>query len=232
MLAPGLAAQDIGFDPAITQEEFREFSEIFAQTIYATPVEPARSRSLLGFDIGLAVTAIEIDEDAAFWVNSVESDFLNDGYLLVPRLVVAKGLGAVNVSGSYAKIPDTDIDLIGGALDLPILDGGLLRPTLAIRGTYSELRGIDEFSIRTYGAEAYVSKAFGPITPYAGGGITRYESEGHIDLDDFGDLVLSDEQETERFTIGLRISLLLPKIVIEATEGVDRTYSAKVSLGI
>ena len=43
---------------------------------------------------------------------------------------------------------------------------------------------------------------------------------------------LRDDFEQERYTAGLRVSLLLFKIVVEATRAEDTTYSAKVSLGL
>src|SRR5688500_4116605 len=66
---PAFAQQQIpiDFDPAITQEDFRTFSLIVAQGIFASPVQPAGASGLLRFDIGLAATGVEIDPNAEYW---------------------------------------------------------------------------------------------------------------------------------------------------------------------
>ena len=147
-----LAAQsDIGFDPAITPEEFTTFSRLAAQAIYATPVDPARARGLLGFDIGIAVTAVPVDTTAPYWQHSVTDDFTISDYVAVPRIVASKGISVATISAMYAKVQSSDVSTWGAALDVPIISGGLVRPTLAVRGAYSTLQGSDVYDLKTYG---------------------------------------------------------------------------------
>ncbi len=228
-----LAAQDIGFDPDITRAEFREFSSFVSQAIYATPVEPARSRGLASFDIGVMATAIPIDEEALYWTRAVDSDFSTQGHLLVPRIVVSKGVSVANVSASYAQVPDSDIAVYGGSIDFPLYNGGLVRPTLGVRGSYAQIAGVDELDLKTYGAEVFLSKGFGPLTPYVGAGISRTSSRATIPATaSTPEIRLIDEWDKNRITAGLRLSLYLPKIVIEATQGEELTYAAKISIGL
>ena len=225
---------DIRFQPGITQAEFEQFSRLVGQAIYATPVEPAGSRGILGFDIGVMATAVPVDTDAPYWTRSVSDDFTISDHVAVPRLVVSKGFTFLNIAASYAKVPDTDISILGGSLDVPIINGGLVKPTLAVRGAYAMLQGSDHFDLTTYGLELFLSKGFGPITPYAAIGRARTDSEGFI-TDPSGDVMpipaLVDEFETNRYTVGVKLSLLLPKFVIEATQAEERSYAAKVSFG-
>jgi hypothetical protein len=44
--------------------------------------------------------------------------------------------------------------------------------------------------------------------------------------------VFTDEFDSNRITVGVKFSLLLPKIVVEATQGEERSYAAKVSFGL
>jgi hypothetical protein len=228
-----LAAQsDIEFSPAITQQEFVTFSRIAAQAIYPTPVEPARARGLMGFDIGIAVTAVPVDPDAAYWRNSTSDDFTVHGYVAVPRLVASKGLGRATISASYAKVQSSDVSTWGGALDYPILNGGLLRPTLALRAAYSTLNGSDNFDLKTYGAEIFLSKGIGPVTPYIAAGRMKVDSTGNVRVPTTVAIPLHDDSAFNRYTVGVKLSLLIPKIVIEATQAEERSYAAKVSFGL
>src|SRR6266550_84146 len=66
-----LLADDVSFDPTITQADFRTFSRIVGQGIFATPVQPARTTGLLGFDVGIAATAVKVDTNASYWQRAV-----------------------------------------------------------------------------------------------------------------------------------------------------------------
>lgn len=173
-----------------------------------------------------------VETGASYWQNAVDDDFSVSDHIVVPRLVVSKGISLATVSASYAKVPGSDIEVIGGALDIPILNGGLISPTLALRGSYSQLQGVEELDLKTYGVELFLSKGFGPITPYVAAGRMRSDAEGRIDAPDANTVTLVDEFDQNRFTVGVRISMLLPKIVVEATQGEERTYAAKVSFGL
>lgn len=225
---------DIEFNPTITQAEFAQFSRLLGQAIYATPVEPGGPRGIFGFDIGVMATAVPVDTNATYWTKSVTDDFTFSDHVAAPRLVVSKGFSAFNVAVSYAKVPDTDIAIAGGSLDVPIINGGLVKPTLALRGAYATLQGIDDLDLTTYGVELFLSKGVGPFTPYAAVGRARSKAEGRINIPS-GNTVpfppLEDEFDTNRYTVGLKISLLLPKFVIEATQAEERSYAAKVSFG-
>ncbi len=224
-----LAAQsDIAFDPSITQPEFIKFSRIAAQAIYPTPVEPAGARGLLRFDIGIAVTAVPVDPDAAYWQNATTDDFTVNGYVAVPRLVASKGLGRATLSASYAKVQSSDVSTWGGSFDFPIMNGGLVKPTLALRAAYSTLNGSDNFDLKTYGAEIFLSKGIGPVTPYIAAGRMKIDATGVLSPT----ASLHDDSSFNRYTVGVKLSLLIPKIVIEATQAEERSYAAKVSFGL
>ncbi|MGZ5442554.1 MAG: hypothetical protein ACXW5U_10255 [Thermoanaerobaculia bacterium] len=229
LFAVPLSAQsDIEFDPTITQQEFETFSRLVAQGIYATPVDSARARGLLGFDIGVGATAIPVDTDAEYWQNAVTDDFTVSDHVVVPRVIVSKGLSVATLSAMYAKVPDSDIAVWGASLDVPIISGGVVTPTLALRGAYATLQGVDDFDLNTYGLEVFLSKGFGPVTPYVAAGRARSDAEGRIT----DTIVLTDEGDSNRITVGVKLSLLLPKIVIEATQGEERSYAAKISFGL
>lgn len=229
--AQAQSSSDIQFDPAITQEEFATFSRLVAQGIYATPVEPARARGILGFDIGIAATALPVDTEAAYWVKAVDKDFTVSDYVAVPRLVASKGLSFGTISGTYAKVPDSDISVLGGSFDYPIISGGIATPALVLRGAYAQLKGVEEYDLTTYGVELFLSKGFGPVTPYAAAGRAKSNAEARILLPDDTTLTLTDDSSTNRYTVGVKISMLIPKLVVEATQAEERSYAAKLSFG-
>lgn len=204
-----------------------------AQGIYATPVEPARARGLLGFDVGVVATAVPIDPSAGYWARSTTNhDFTYSDHVVVPRLTVSKGLSFGTISAMYARVPDTDFQVLGASYDMPITSGGIATPTIAMRGAYSQFRGDDNFDLSTYGVEVFISKGFGPLTPYAAAGYARHDAEGRLAaIPDGPEVFISDEGNMQRFTVGMKISFFIPKLVVEATQGEELSYAAKVSLG-
>jgi len=231
--APLQAQSTVEFDPSITQEEFTKFSRLIAQGIYASPVHPAGAAGLLRFDVGIAITAIDIDTEATYWQRAIGEDFTNEygNFVGVPRLVVSKGLGAITVAGSLAKLGE-GVDVWGASLDMPVMGGGFLVPTLAVRGTYSQLRGLDVYQQKTYGVEVFLGKGFGPVTPYAAYGRMRSDATGTIPATAATpEIVLTDESDINRITVGARLSLGIPKLVVEATQAEERAYSVKLSVG-
>jgi hypothetical protein len=229
LIALPLCADDISFNPIITQAEFAKFSRLIGQGIFATPVMPARATALLGFDIGIAATALQIDKNASYWLHSVPagSDFVHGSYATVPRLVLSKGFGAGTISGSYAKFSNSGVKTYGGALDLPIIRGTIATPELALRGSYATVTGVSVLKLKTYGLEAFLSKGFGPLTPYAAYGRMRTDSRGIVTPT----FSLHERGDNNRYTLGLRLSLLVPKLAIEATQAEQRSYAAKLSVG-
>ena len=202
---------------------------MLAQGIFATPVQPARATGVLGFDAGLAATVLEVDTDAGYWRHAVpaSSDFSSGGHAVLPRVVLSKGFSAGTIAVSYAKFLDSGLKTYGGSLDLPIIRGSAITPELAVRGSYAALSGADDLSLKTYGLEIFLSKGFGPVMPYAAIGKMRDDAKGTINAQ----TTLTDSSDITRYTAGLRISMLLAKIAIEATKAQVRSYAAKVSIG-
>lgn len=228
------AAQTFEFDPSITQTEFDRITMIVAESIFASPVDPPAQTGLLNFEVGLAATAIEVDESESYWTRSVADDVLVDGRLLVPRLVVIKGIGLASVSVSYGAINDSDANVLGGSIDLPLLRGGILRPSLAVRGVYSVMQGVDEADLTTYGVQALIGKGFGPVTPFAGYGRMFAQSEAFTTAPE-GEFAppihLESDVEQDLVTVGAKIDLAFIKLVVEGNRGEEWRYGARVAIG-
>ena len=207
-----------------------KFSHVIAQAIFPTPVQPARATGILGWDAGVAVTLASVNRDATYWRHAVPggSDFTVSGFATVPRLVVSKGFGFGTIAASYATLAGSGVATYGGSLDVPLLRGSVVTPELAVRGSYATISGADSLSLKTYGLEAFLSKGFGPAMPYVAVGKMRADSRGTVRANS---TVLSDSSDVTRYTAGVRFSLLLPKIAIEATKAEVNSYAAKVSFG-
>jgi hypothetical protein len=226
---PLCAQSDIDFRNQITPADFAKFSHIVGQGIFPTPVQPARAAGFLGFDVGIAASAVQIDKAATYWTRAVGHDFSTGGYVGVPRLVASKGFGAGTLSASYAKLGDSGIKTWGGSLDVPLIRGTIATPEIALRASYATLTGSDVYKQKVYGVEAFISKGFGPVMPYAAVGRMHSNATGTILLP--VSHTISEGSNINRYTAGVRFSLLLPRIGIEVTKAEVTSYAAKISFG-
>ena len=106
--------------------------------------------------------------------------------------------------------------------DVVVVGAGLpgLALTLALRGSYATLQGLDVYQLKTYGLELFLGKGFGPLTPYGGIGRMRSDATGTIPAtSQTPEIIPKDQSDLTRYTVGLRISLGIPKLVVEATQG-------------
>ncbi len=231
MCAPA-AAQTFDFDPTITQAEFDRLTLLASEAIFSTPVDPPAQTGLFNFEIGIAATAIDVDESESYWTKSVTDDILVDGRLLVPRVVVIKGLGLASVSASYGSVGDSDAHVLGGSIDVPLIRGGILSPAIAVRGVYSMLQNVDEADLTTYGVQALIGKGFGPFTPFAGYGRMFAQGEARIETGLGAPLVLESDLEQDLLTVGGKLDLAFVKLVVEGNRGdEDWRWGARVAIG-
>jgi hypothetical protein len=234
MVALPLRAQsDINFSNLVTQADFAKFSHVVAQGIFPTPVQPARATGLVGFEVGIAGTAVSIDKNATWWKRAVGKDFSSSGYVGVPRIVASKGFGGGTISGSYAKLGNSGIKTWGGSLDVPLIRGTVATPEIALRASYATLTGSNVYKQKVYGVEAFISKGFGPVMPYGAIGRMRNDARGIVSLGPAlpAFRTISDRSNINRYTAGVRLSLLVPKIAVEVTKAEVTSYAAKISFG-
>ena len=213
------------------QQMFQDFSKDFAGVVLYRAVEPAAPLGLLGFNIGVEVTATQIHNGENYW-KSAYSNQDPPSYIVSPRLHLQAGLPfGFDIGLAYSKVPDSNIQYAGGELKYAILKGGVVSPALAVRGSYTQTHGIDQLDFKTYGLEITVSKGFGAwfkIIPYAGIGQHWYESKpknltGGLQLD-------SESSSLTRGFIGAKLELGIFAITAEADYVRLPSYSLRAGI--
>jgi hypothetical protein len=191
-------------------------------------VAPGEPQGVTGFDIGIEASFIEID--TARWSQVLGGE--TPDFLAVPRLHVRKGLPFnLDVGLSYAKVLNSNIELLGGEIQWAALEGTAATPALALRGSYSTLLGVDDLDLKTMAADVILSKGFLMFTPYVGAGLVRID--GKYDGADANlQNTLADQKMTEtRFFGGVQVAMALLRLTAEAEFSEVPVYTAKLSLG-
>lgn len=216
------AKYDITLPPGYGQTEFQDLSEQLGLAIAYIPLAPAEPLGLLGFDVGVEITAVKIDHNEAFWKAVMPGT--PPRYLPVPKLHAQKGLPfGIDIGLVYSKVPSSNIGMLGGELKWALLKGTLATPALAVRGSYTTLTGVDNLDIATYGADVSVSKGFAFITPYIGLGQVWIKSSSDA-------LGFDESLAAPKIFVGAKLSLMVLSLAAEADYSKVPSYSLRLSL--
>lgn len=224
-------ATDINFKDPIGQGDFRSISKEAGAAIGYRNMAPPAPLGITGFDAGLEITAVSIDEGSSKWKNAFGGDA--PSYLVIPKLRVRKGLPfGVDIGAMYSYIPDTNIKLYGAEISKAILEGTLATPAVGVRATYTTLSGVNDLGLETYGIDASVSKGFLMLTPYGGAGVMWINSEATGNLKKTLAPNLKSETITvPRFFVGAKFTPLpLLGITAEIEYAVRPMYSLKAGV--
>lgn len=201
-MAPALhASNDIDLSGIANQRTFNSLIDQLGTAIAYNPVTPAEPLGITGFEIGVAVTAFDLDDDV--WDQAVR-DRDAPSLLPAPRLIARKGLPAgFDIGASWTSVPGSNISVWGGELRKALLEGSTVMPAIAVMGHYSRLSGVDDLRLSSYGADLSISKGFAMLTPYAGIGHVWYDGEERAGLG-----FSSRDDGTVRSYLGLRVGVL------------------------
>jgi hypothetical protein len=218
-------AQAADVNPVLlTQPEFRLLSEDMGAVLSFKPMIPAESMGITGFDVGVAVTGTKL-ENRAIWEKASNGSSV-EATLPIATVRVHKGLPFdIDIGGSFAKVPSTNIQILGGELRWAILPGSTITPALAVRASVSELSGVDNLSLRTTGLDVSISKGFAFLTPYVGAGIVNVKSKP-----DAPGLVSESFRQNKVFA-GMNLNFGLVNLVLEGDKtGEATSYGVKLGL--
>jgi len=224
MVSPTLwAANDIDNIGNLSQDLFKDLTNDLGAALSYKALTPNEPLGGLGFDIDFDVSSTSLDSNAL--EQATTGDAPNQ--LLIPKVRFHSNLAlGFDVSAFYGSVPDSNIGLIGGEIRYAIYNGGSYAPAIAIRGTFSQLSGVDELDLNTRGLELSVSKGFASFTPYAGISTMLIESDTNV-------LGLKGEEVTEnKYFLGFNLNLGQMNITAETEKTGDEDATANARIGV
>lgn len=238
---PALAKTTLDVNP-LTQEDFKSFSRDLGMVLSYVPMAPAAplGNKLPGFDAGVEASYVKLDK-GALWYQKMDNFMrgLNIGELpnavVIPRVHVQVGLPIIpiDLGVSYAKVPNSDIKLVGYELKYAVFEGGIIMPAIAVRGTYTKLSGVDALDLSTKSADISISKGVAIFTPYGGVGEVWIDSDPHIKV---GEISVSPTLQSEKIRkskafVGLKTKIFpFVNLVLEGDFSNVNAYSARLNV--
>lgn len=209
----------------INPADFDDIVEELGLVIAYNSVAPAEPMGVVGFDVGVSVSLIQIDD--TLWSSAFE-DGDAPSSLPVARLHVQKGLPwGVDIGLMYIKVPDSDVNVIGGEVRKAILDGTAATPAVSVSGSYSVLNGVDQLDLYTGTLGVGISKGFFIFTPYAGVDQIWVNGQENANL-----LIGESDSSPVRTYVGLKMALLpILNIVGQADFSTVNSYTVRANLG-
>lgn len=203
------------------QAEFRAFSEDLGSALSYKPVTPAAPLGVIGFDVGLELSATEMKKSSNIWSKATGSSL---DTLYVPKLHVAKGLPfGLDIAAFISRIPTTNITLYGADLRYALLEGGVAMPAVSVRGAFTRLSGVGQLGLHTQSVDISVSKGFVMLTPYAGIGQVWVNSTPH------GVPLAAEKFSQSKMFLGANLNMGLVNFAVEADQtGAAKTMSVKL----
>jgi hypothetical protein len=224
-------AEDIFFQSGMTQDFFRDFSKEMGGMLLYRAVAPATPLGLTGFDIGVEATITDINTGKDYWGKAFKNDNVPSS-MVIPKLHVQKGLPfGIDLGLVYSKVLDTDIQYLGGEVKYAIFEGGVVLPALAVRGSYTQIMGVDQLDFKTYGLEVTASKGFGvgvKITPYAS--IGQYWGRSTPKNLSPGIQLSSEDLSIARVAAGAKLQFLMLDVTAEADYAQVPSYTLRVGI--
>ena len=186
---------------------FKKVSEDLVHAYSYKALAPAEATGLTGFGIGAFGSYMSVDKDA--WETLTGEDISGIG---MAGVVAHKGLPfGIDLGAYYGYVPGAEADVFGAEVRYAILEGGVATPALAVRGSYTNVGGVDDVGVDSYGLDVTASKGFAFLTPYAGVGYVWGKVKAKGDAAVLG----SENVDDARFFAGLRISMLLFELTPE-----------------
>jgi len=220
---PVMANNSISTLGALSQTQFRSLSEDLSSALSYKGVTPTAPLGVTGFDLGIGVSRTDMAQSSALW-SKITSSGNSVGDLYVPKLHIAKGLPlGFDVAGFYSKVSSTGFTLVGAEVRYAIIDGGIAKPALGLRGAYSKMSGVSQLALNTRSLDISLSKGFAMLTPYIGAGQVWTNSSPNAGT------LTNESISQHKYFAGANLNLGFTNIAAEWDKtGVAKTISIKL----
>lgn len=221
------AAGNIDNIGGLTQDQFHRFTQDLGSALSYKPLNPAEPLKLFGFDVGVAATDTKVKNKDVFQAVGAGNDVSS---IVVPQLRANLGLPfGIDLGAMVGEAPGTNVRLYGGEVKWAFISGSTVWPAVAIRGSYTQLAGVDQLDLNTKGADLSISKGFAMFTPYGGIGKVWTSSTPKNIPASFPTPPSSESISQNKYFVGLQVNFLLLNFVAEADKtGDNTTYGLKL----
>jgi hypothetical protein len=210
----------------LSQDDFHKISQDLGAAFSYKPLTPAEPLGLFGFDLGVAGTDTKIKNSDSFKNAGVAN--LSDIAVPSARFNVGLPFG-LDVGVMAGAAPSTSVRLYGGEVRWAFIKGSTTMPAIALRGSYTQLAGVDQLDFNTKGADLSISKGIALFTPYAGIGKVWVTSTPKNIPTSAPTPPTKESLSENKYFVGVNMNFVLVNVALEADKtGDDTSYGLKL----
>lgn len=210
-------AAELAPSPGLVLEEFVTLSDALADALAFPMASSAAGLGTLGFEAVVVAGGPAASSSAGWWRHGVVGD-PTLGVMTAPRAILRKGLpGRLDLGAQGGKVLGNPF--WGVEARWSVMEGGVLTPAVALRGSHARLSGAP-FEVEVSEVALAVSKGIGFFTPYAAVGYRWTRADGR-----WGDEFEMEGRHRHQRTVvrvGLKTSLGPVFVAAEAFQGSRR----------
>lgn len=220
---PVMADQHISQLGTLIDSQFRLFAENLSAAQNHRALGRGSKSGAGALDIGFQLSTAQLERDSFLESLAPEQ---TPNVLQIPRLHISTGYNdGWNAGAFYSSVPDSDIQIYGGELRYSMTPHSeSIFPALSLKGTYSQLTGVDDLFVTSTGLEVSVSKGFSYFTPYAGMGTTWLDGEYQLDG-------YTSHLTQNKYFMGLQFNLGMFSLSAQ-TEQAGTSSTTKATMGV
>jgi len=229
----------IQFDPSLTQEAFRQFTQEAGLVTYFRPLVDAKPLGKKHFEISILQWKTGIDSHDAAWNNTFvhpdSTHWLFEGSgLAFPGLTGRVGITDKIDAGFYwTQNMNANYGFYGGQIQYSLINSPEKKWAVAARGNFTQLYGPEDVNQGVYGLDLLVSREFvirpawASVSPYAS--VSSFVSHGHektsaVDLKD-------ETVGGAQAAVGAVLKLSVARLGVEYNFARVNTLSFKIGVG-
>lgn len=186
----------------LTADEFALLSDALGDALSFPMLSSAARLGVLGFEAVVATGGPMASGSSSWWRNGVEGS-PTIGFMPANRVIVRKGLPArFDVGIQAGRVLDHSFWGVEGSWS--VLEGGVLVPAVAIRGSHARLAGAP-INVEVSEVGVAVSKGFVLVTPFAAAAYRWTRADGR--WGPAGELAAEHHGERLVVRAGVRVAL-------------------------
>ncbi|WP_455206540.1 hypothetical protein [Kaarinaea lacus] len=215
-----LADQSMSQFATVIDSQFKDYAENLSAAQSHRALSNADGTGALALDIGFEVATTKLEHDSFLKPYTSKT---SPNTLETPKLHFSTRYSdGWNAGAFYSSVPDSDIHIYGGELQYLLMPNQRSAlPSVSVRGTYSQMIGMEDMFVTSTGLELSVSKGFNAFTPYAGVGTTWVDGEYELDGN-------TSRLTQNKYFMGLQFKLGVFSLSAEAEQsGEESTIRAK-----
>jgi len=177
--------------PGLTKKEFEEFTAELGSVLRFRQLGDTMTLGRGEVDLSVQFASARIDDSTGAWNNTMShptADQHVSASMSFPRIVARFGVSdRVDVGALGGFAPHANYGLVGVDTRIALLKQGPTRPvSVSVRPSLTLLVAPSQVLVGNAGVDVSVSRAFGPVSPYAGVAASTsgaVERSKNVDLD-------------------------------------------------